>query len=229
MQEWDLDKLLAETDGMENSETPPLAPAGESAMVSPDSGMSAQEPQTTESDAAEVDESSETTSTQPPPDEEVLAAETSAARTDLAAEANTNLRSSATGASPSADDDGFSPFPDSSAEDFSLVDAPPRSPEIEWPEIAPPENRQAAFLEMPSQQSRGSYDTYAEQAPAPQAQPIIQPVFNVQVTGGDDMVAKLGEEISPRLQQLQQQTEFYADDQIANYTDLMSLTEGGEF
>ncbi len=56
----------------------------------------------------------------------------------------------------------------------------------------------------------------------------IQPVFHIQVTGGEDLPTKLSEEIMPRLQQIEQQAGFYASDAFATYSDLMALQEGNE-
>ncbi len=196
-------------------------------MVSPDSGQSSQESDATEPDAAEVDGAALTPSPQPSQDEDVLPSGTPDGQNDLDAEQPVSRGNAAT-SSPGAGEEVI-PLSDSPAPERFSEPVPPRSEEPDWPEISPPQNRQAGFqrFQQPASASSPSGSRESDnqyQSPAS----LVQPVFNVTVTAGDDMAAKLGEEINPRLQQLQQMTEFYADDAIAEFNDLMALGEGGE-
>lgn len=196
-------------------------------MVSSDSGQSSQESDATEPDAAEVDGASTTASPQPSQDEDVLPSGTPESNNDLGADEFIQ-RDAGGRSSPGAGEEVI-PLSDSPAPERFSEPTPPKDEEVAWPEISPPENRQAGFqrFQSPSRSSVSADPSGSENQYQPPAS-LVQPVFNVTVTSGDDMVARLGEEISPRLQQLQQLTEFHADDAIAEFNDLMALGEGGE-
>lgn len=230
MDEFDLGSLLDETDGMENSETPPLAPASDPSMFETDNSGQTQEP-AQEDSAAEVDQASETTNPEPPLVTDAAPDSTSSGGNDLGDAPDVSSRAQDTANAP-AEEDGSIPLSprSSSPEPYDQTQPPQAADTPDWPDIPAREIGMAPLGSLGTSTRRVPSEPLNDQAGSPQMSSgsPIQPVFNIQVTAGDDLSSRLYEEITPRLQQIEQQAGFYASDAFATYSDLMALQEGNE-
>ena len=232
MEDFDLDKLLDETEGTENSETPPLAPASEPDMLVPDSSESSQEPATKDEDAAEVDEASLKTSPQPPP-ERISQPETPASGQFDLGDDDSGGPTQDANSSVLREGDDLTPFQSSPSPEPSPEEEDPPAPleEVKWPEIAPRQFGMAPIQRAAYERSRDPNDNSGryDSQPLGEGTPGMKAEFNITVLGDEQLPQRLSEEIRPRLQQLAMQQAFYADDAVANEANLMSLSEEGGF